>query len=201
MSEELSPAEQKLASELANLATDPDHATRGAIMRAVMQATYPEVSPHWLFRPWRLLAAVAAAVALLATGTVGAFAASRNAVPNSPAYQVRLTGENVRLALADQKDREQLRIDFADERFRQAHEIAHNDRADAQLLLRDGRRYLTQARDDLHALSPNEQEDVQNQLNHAQDAANQAESQVDQPLQPEPSPAVEPDQGSLQPSR
>ena len=54
MSEELSPAERKLASELAKLVTDPDDVTRRAIMRAVMHATYPDASARRLWRPWRL---------------------------------------------------------------------------------------------------------------------------------------------------
>ena len=184
MTDELSPTERKLASELGHLATDPDASTRISIMRAVMGATRAESAPRQLGWRWRFLAAAAAAVVLLSAGTVGAFAASSNALPKTPAYQIRLAGEEIRLTLADQRNREQLRIGFARDRFRQAQQIAHSDRADAQLLVDDGRGYLIQTRKDLGSVPSDEQGQVQNQLNQAEEDQNQTQNQIDQQGQP-----------------
>ena len=180
MSEEMSFSEQKLASELGHLAADLDSSTRKAIMRAVMAATLTEAAPRRLGWRGRFLAPVAGALVLLIAGTVGAFAASSNALPKTPAYQIRLAGEEIRLTLADPKGRQQLRIGFARDRFRQAQQIAHSDRADAQLLIDGGGGYLAQTRRDLGSLPPDEQGQVQSQLNQAEEDQNQTQSQVAQ---------------------
>lgn len=180
MSEELSVSEQKLASQLEHLATEPDSSTRKAIMRAVMSLTLAGAAPRRLGWRGRFLAPVAGALVLMIAGTVGAFAASSDALPKTPAYQVRLAGEEIRLAFADLKGREQLRIGFARDRFRQAQQIAHSDRADAQLLIDGGGGYLTLTRKDLGSLPADEQGQVQNQLDQAEEDQNQTQSQVDQ---------------------
>jgi hypothetical protein len=93
---------------------------------------------------------------------------------------IRVTGEDIRLALAGPKQRQDLRVGFARDRFQQAREIARTDRADARQLVSDGRGYLAQTRSELSSLSANEQGEVQNELDQAESDAADAENQVDQ---------------------
>jgi gas vesicle protein len=129
---------------------------------------------------WRPLTAVVAAVVLLAAGTVGAMAASSQALPTSPAYPLRYAGEGIRLAVASPVGREHLRIDFARDRFRQAKAVVRDNRADAKQLIADGSQYLDQTRRDLSSLSADQQGQVESEINQAGDDQKSAENQVDQ---------------------
>jgi hypothetical protein len=130
---------------------------------------------------WRLALVGLGAVALLALSSVGAVAASNDAVPSSPTYSLRVGGEQLRLALASPAGREQLLIDFANARTYQARAVLRQgDRSDAKGLLRDSRAYLEQAKKGLGSLAPNEQGQIQNQLNQAEAIEHQAELQLNQ---------------------
>jgi hypothetical protein len=175
---ELSAAEQELAGELAALGVNPSPGTHAAIMAAVRrsQTARPSVIGRW--RP--ALVGLSAA-ALLVLTSVGAVAASNDALPSSPTYSLRVGTEQVRIALSSPAGREQLRIDFANARTNQARAILRQgDRADAKGLLRDSRAYLDQAKKDLGSLSPSEQGQIQNQLNQAEANEHQAELQLNQ---------------------
>jgi hypothetical protein len=130
---------------------------------------------------WRLALVGLGATALLALSSVGAVAASVDAVPSSPTYTLRNVGEQARLALASPLGRETLRIDFANARINQARAILKQGRlADARALLHDSGAYLAQAKKDLGSLPPNEQGQIQNQLNQAEANEHQAEGQLNQ---------------------
>jgi hypothetical protein len=174
----LSASERELANQVSRLAVDPTSDRRAAIMRAVLVAQASKPSP--LGRPrWAL--AAAGAIALLLFGTIGVAAASTEALPSSPTYPVRGLVEHSRIYLAGPSGKEQLRIDFAKDRFAQAlSALMRSDRSDADLLLRDGRQYLDDARNGLGTVSAGEQGSVQNQLNQAQNDEHQAEDQLNQ---------------------
>ena len=176
MMDDLSPSEEQIARDLSALAADPSPASRSSIMQGVRAAR--RTAPSGM--RWRLLIAVAAAVLLLASGTVGAMAASSQALPNSPAYPLRFAGEGIRLAVASPVDREHLRIDFARDRFRQAKEVVRDNRADANQLIVDGREYLDQTRRDLSSLSADQQGQVESEINQAGEDQKSAESELDQ---------------------
>jgi len=174
--DELSPSEQEIARDLSALGADPSPASRESIMRGV-HAAAPRVRWHL---SWRLLTAVAAAALLLGASTIGAMAASSQALPHSPAYPLRFAGEGIRLAVANPADREHLRIDFARDRFHQAREVVRENRSDAKQLIVDGRDYLAQARRDLSSLSADEQGQVESEINQAGDDERSAEGQLNQ---------------------
>jgi gas vesicle protein len=179
MSDELSPDETRLTSELARLVDGPDEATRRSIMRAVLKARRgPHPTPFG--RRSRFLLALVAAVLVILLSATAALAASSHAVPTSPSYQLRLAGEDIRLMLARPKEGDELRIGFARDRFQQAREIAGSDHVNAKLLLTAGHDYLTQVRSTLRSLSSDEQGQVEGELNQAQDDENNAQNQVDQ---------------------
>jgi hypothetical protein len=176
--EGLSAAERQLGGELAGLGVKPSPEKRAAIMAAVRSSQ--EVRPSAV-RRWRLALVGFGAAALLALSSVGAVAASTDALPSSPTYSLRFVGEQARLALASPAGREQLRIDFANARINQARVILRQGSlADAKSLLRDSRGYLAQTKKDLASLPPNEQGAIQNQLNQAEANENQAELQLNQ---------------------
>lgn len=176
--EGLSAAEQRLAGELAALGVNPSPEKSAAIMAAVRRSQ--DVRPT-LVRRWRLALVAFGAAALLALSSVGAVAASNEALPSSPTYSLRFAGEQARLALASPAGREQLRIDFANARVNQARAILRQGaRTDARSLLRDSRGYLAQAKKDLGSLPANEQGQIQNQLNQAETNEHQAEAQLNQ---------------------
>lgn len=176
--EGLSSAEQRLAGELAALGVDPSPEKSAAIMAAVRRS---QDVPSTLVRRWRLALVAFGAAALLALSSVGAVAASNDALPSSPTYPLRLAGEQARLVLASPAGRERLRIDFANARASQARTILRQGaRTDAQSLLRDSRGYLAQAKKDLGSLPANEQGQIQNQLNQAEANEHQAEAQLNQ---------------------
>jgi hypothetical protein len=132
-------------------------------------------------RPWRPALIVFGAAALLALSSVGALAASTDALPSSPTYSLRFAGEQARLALASPAGRERLRIDFANARINQARAILkQGGLADAKSLLRDSRGYLEQTKKELAGVPPNEQGQIQNQLNQAEANEHQAELQLNQ---------------------
>ena len=176
--EGLSATEKRLAGELAALGVNPGPEKHAAIMAAVRRSQ--QAPPSAIVR-WRLGLVGLGAAALLALSSVGAVAASRDAVPSSPTYSLRFAGEQARLALASPVGREQLRIDFANARTNQARAILkQGGRADAKGLLRDSRGYLNQAKQDLGSLPANEQGQIQNQLNQAEANEDQAEFQLNQ---------------------
>ena len=176
--QDLSPDEQRLVAELASITEDPAPDRRALIVAAVRSAPS---QPHRLVRPWRLVIAAAAAIALLAASTIGAVAASADALPSSPNYSLRSFGEMVRLTLADPSTREQLRIAFAQSRISQARSVLRQgDRSNAKGLLHDSRDYLAETKQDISSLSSGEQGAVQNQLNQAEAQQNQAEVQLNQ---------------------
>jgi hypothetical protein len=133
-----------------------------------------------VLRPWRLAAAALAAALVVITGTVGVLAASSQALPDSPAYALRTAGEQIRLVVASPVGREQLRIQFARDRFHQAEEVVQADRSDARRLIDDGSGYLDQTRRDLPSLSVGEQGQLANQLNQAGQDQKAAEDQLNQ---------------------
>jgi hypothetical protein len=180
MMDELSQSEQETARELSALAEDPSAASRASIMRGV-RAALPTAAPsaRWHLS-WRLVMAVAAAALLLVGSTIGAMAASSQALPHSPAYPLRFAGEGIRLAVASPADREHLRIDFARDRFHQAGDVVRENRSDAKQLIVDGRDYLAQARRDLSSLSAGEQGQVESEINQAGDDERSAEGQLTQ---------------------
>jgi hypothetical protein len=176
--EGLSAAERQLGSELAGLGVSPGPEKRAAIMAAVRRSQ--DVRPS-VVRRWRLALVGFGAAALLALSSVGAVAASTDALPSSPTYSLRFVGEQARLALASPAGREQLRLDFANARINQARAILRQGSlADAKSLLRDSRGYLAQTKKDLAGLPPNEQAAIQNRLNQAEANENQAELQLNQ---------------------
>jgi uncharacterized protein DUF5667 len=178
VSDDLSPAEQKLANELSGLAVDPSPAAQEAIMRSVRTAVR-SVKRRWRLG-WRVTAAAVAAILILITGTVGVLAATSEALPHSPAYSLRLMGEQIRIAIASPVGREQLRIQFARDRFQQAGQVVQNNRSDARRLVDDGHSYLVQTQRDLPSLSAGEQGQVQNQLNQAGQDEQAAQNQLNQ---------------------
>jgi hypothetical protein len=180
MIDELSTAEQEIADRLWTLAADPGRETRDSIMqrvRAASHVTAPRLQQH--LRPRIALVGILAA-ALLVVSSVGAVAASSQALPDSPAYTLRFTGEQVRLAVASPIGREDLRIQFARDRFHQAQEVLSESRSDAKRLIQDGGDYLVQARHDLSSLSAGEQGQVETQLNQAGADRAAAENQLNQ---------------------
>ena len=180
MTDDLSPAQRELAGELSKLASDPSPATAGSIMRAVRTAVRAEVPvKRWRLR-WRFAGVMLAALLILVTGSVGAVAASSQALPNSPAYTLRYFGEDVRLVVASPVGREQLRIQFARDRFTQAKQVVRDNRADAKRLVADGSDYLNQAQRELPSLSADEQGQVESELNQAGREETAAQDQVNQ---------------------
>ena len=176
--EGLSAAERRLAGELAALAVNPSPEKRAAIMAAMRRSQ--DVRPS-VVRRWRLALVGFGAAALLALSSVGAIAASNDALPSSPTYSLRFAGEQARLALASPVGRERLRIDFANARINQARAILRQGAlADAKSLLRDSRGYLAQTKKDLGSLPANEQGQIQNQLYQAEANEHQAELQLNQ---------------------
>jgi hypothetical protein len=180
MSDDLTPVEQELAQRLSGLGADPSPATQASIMRAVRAARPAEATRQRFQFRWRLPVAVAAAFVLVFTATVGVLAASSEALPHSPAYTLRLVGEEVRLAVAGPVGREQLQIQFARDRFLQAGQVVHDNHSDATRLVDDGGIYLDRARRNLPSLTANQQGQVQNQLNQAGQDQQAAEQQLNQ---------------------
>lgn len=180
VNDDLSPAEQDLARELSGLAIDPSPAARESIMRAVSAARVAEPkAPRWRLR-WRVMTAAVAAVLVLITGTVGVLAASSQALPDSPAYSLREAGEQIRIAFASTVGQEELRIQFARERFRQVPAVVHRSRSEAMRLINDGSNYLDQTRSDLPSLSAREQGEVESQLNQAGQDQQGAQDELNQ---------------------
>jgi hypothetical protein len=176
--QDLSAAERQLAVELAGLTQVPSAERRAVIMAAVRNAPGPR---RQVFRPRRMAIAAAAAVCLLAVSSVGAVAASADALPSSPTYSLRSFGELVRLTFAVPSAREQLRLAFAQSRICQARAVLQQgDRSDAKGLLRDSRQYLAQTKQDIGNLSSGEQGEVQNQINQTEVQQSQAEAQLNQ---------------------
>jgi hypothetical protein len=180
MTDELSPAEQDLAAELSNLASDPSTTARAEIMHAVVAAARPTDRVRRLPWAWRTAVAVPLALIMVLATTVFAFAASSTALPDSPAYGIRSAGEHVRLTILGPTDRELLRIAFAREHFRQAQDVVHRNRSDASQLLSDGRAYLDDARNQLPSVPAGEQGQVENELDQAGQEQTQTENQVGQ---------------------
>lgn len=176
--EGLSASERLLAGELARLGVNPSPEKHAAIMAAVRKSQ--DVRPA-VFGRWRLALVGLGAAAILMATSVGAVAASNEALPSSPTYSVRVAVEQVRLALASPSGREQLRIAFANSRTNQARAILRQgDRSNAKGLLHDSRDYLDQTKKELTTLPAGEQGQIQNQLNQAEANQQQAEKQLNQ---------------------
>jgi hypothetical protein len=173
----LSASERRLVSLLSELADDPSPQSQAAIMAAVSKATRGR--PIGIAR-WRPAIAGLAAAAAIVGSTVGV-AASGEALPNSPAYPVRVAVERVWLTVSGPTDREHLRLTFANARISQAKsQLSQGDRANAESLLRDSRSYLNDAKNDLGGVPANEQGQIQNQLNQTQADEQQSETQLNQ---------------------
>lgn len=176
--QDLSPDERRLAAELEGLAVSPTPDRRANIMAAVRAAQPPGRS---VIGRWRVLLAVVGAAAILMASTVGAVASSGDALPNNPNYSLRVFGEQVRIALSDPTNRERLRIAFAKTRIAQAQAILlRGDVSNAKGLLRDSQQYLAQARKDVSNLPPNEQGEIENELNQAEAQEHETESHLEQ---------------------
>jgi len=176
--EGLSESERSLASALSGLATDASPQRQAAIMSAVRRETGRR--PSVLGR-WRPVLAGLAAAAVLGGTTLGVFAASSDALPSSPAYPLRLGVEHIRLTVAGPADREHLRISFADARISQAKaQLSQGDRNNADVLLRDSRTYLSEAKSDIGTVPADEQGQIQSQLNQTQADEQQSETQLSQ---------------------
>jgi hypothetical protein len=174
----LSTGERQLAAQLSELGVSPSPEQRTAIMAAVRRSQDPV--PTVIGR-WRLTLVGLGVAAILLVSSVGAVAASNDAVPSSRTYSVRIAVEQVRLALASPAGREQLRIAFANARTDQARIVLRQgDRPNAKGLLHDSRAYLDQTKKDLGALPSGEQGQIQNQLNQAEANERQAEKQLNQ---------------------
>ena len=180
MNDDLSPSEQNLAGELSRLAVDPSRATSESIMRAVSAARLVDTRRPRRQLRWRVMTAAVAAALVLFTGTVGVLAASSQALPDSPGYSLRGVGEQIRITFASPVGREELRIQFARDRFRQVPATVHLSRSDAMRLINDGRSYLDQTRGDLPSLSADEQGQVQNQLDQAGQDEQAAQGELNQ---------------------
>ena len=177
-SEGLSASERQLVAELSDLGVSPRPEQHAAIMAAVRRSQ--DVRPSVIGR-WRLALVGLGAAAILIASSVGAVAASNDALPSSPTYSVRVAVEQVRLTLASPAGREQLRIAFANARIDQARAILRQgDRSNAEGLLHDSRGYLDQTKKDLGNLPAGEQGQIQNQLNQAEANEQQAEKQLNQ---------------------
>ena len=180
MTDDLSPTEQDLARELSGLAVDPSPAARESIMRAVSAARHAEPKAAARRLRWRVMTAAVAAVVVLITGTIGVLAASSQALPDSPAYSLRGAGEQIRITFANRVGQEELRIQFARDRFQQVPAVVHRSRSAAVRLITDGGNYLDGARRDLPSLTADQQGQVQNQLNQAGQDQQAAEQQLNQ---------------------
>lgn len=176
--QDLSADERRLAADLGRLAVSPSPARRASIMSAVRSA---QPSGRRVMGPWRLVLAGLVAAAILMASTVGAVASSGDSVPSSPNYSLRVFGEQVRLSLADPTTREHLRIAFAKSRIGQAQKIlARGDISNAKGLLKDSQQYLAQARKDIGNVPPNEQGEIENELNQADAQERETESRLEQ---------------------
>jgi hypothetical protein len=155
MQPEPTPDELALAPGIAMLAQDPSEAARARIMAAVRSAPMPATaSPRRTAAGgrWRLALVGFGAAGLLVVASVGALAASSDALPNSPAYRLRLFEENLRVAVADPRQQSRLHLQFAAEKVRQAKEqIRLGDATVAAELLSDTRHDLSQAETELRA--------------------------------------------------
>jgi len=89
-------------------------------------------------------------------------------------------GEQIRITLASPVGREELRIQFARERYHQVPAMLPRSRSDAMRLIEDGNHYLDQTRRDLPALSAGEQGQIENQLNQAGQDQQGAQGEVNQ---------------------
>lgn len=175
---EMTVEERNLATELAGLVDDPSAARRARILKAVHAAPSPRRAG---ISAWRVAIALAAALAVVAVSSVGAIAASGDALPSSPSYGLRSFGEHVRLAFANPSTREQLRLSFAQSRIAQAQSaLVHGDRSNARGLLHDSAQYLADTRQDIGQLGSDEQGHVENQLNEEESQQNHAEGQLNQ---------------------
>jgi hypothetical protein len=155
MQPEPTPDELALAPRIAMLAQDPSGAARARIMAAVRSAPMPATaSPRRAAAGgrWRLALVGFGTAGLLVVASVGALAASSDALPNSPAYKLRLFEESLRVAVADPRQQSRLHLQFAAEKVRQAKEqIRLGDATVAAELLSDTRHDLSQAETELQA--------------------------------------------------
>jgi hypothetical protein len=152
---EPNPDEMALGARIAELAQDPSDGARARIMAAVRNAPTPATATRRRIAGgsrWRPVLVGFGTAALLLFASVGALAASSDALPNSPAYKLRLFEENVRVAVADPREKPRLHLQFAAERVRQAKEqIRRGGARVAAELLSDCKHDLAEAEAELLA--------------------------------------------------
>jgi hypothetical protein len=148
------PEDQALAARIAHLAQEPSVEARARIMAAVRSTPMPATAPRSRFasgRRWRVALVGLGTTALLLGASAGALAASSDALPSSPAYGLRRFEENLRVAVADQREQPRLRLEFAAEKLRQAKALTgRGDVNDASRLLVDCQHDLQDAQHELH---------------------------------------------------
>jgi gas vesicle protein len=149
--------ELHLGARIANLAQDPSAEARARIMAAVRSTPLPATPPRrriGMGHRWRTALVGFGASGLLFGATAGALAASSDALPSSPAYGLRRVEENLRVAVANQREQPRLRLQFAAEKLGQAKAQARRgDVSDAAKLLSDCKNDLEQARAELQEVS------------------------------------------------
>jgi hypothetical protein len=150
------PDDVRLGARIANLAEEPSAAARARIMAAVRGAPMPASAPRRrvaLGRRWRLALVGFGTTGILVAASAGALAASSDALPNSPTYELRHVEENLRVAVASQREQPRLRLQFAAEKLRQAKaQIRNGDAGNAARLVSDSRHDLQDAEAELKDL-------------------------------------------------
>jgi hypothetical protein len=200
--DDLSQAQRDVAEQLSQLAADPGDSARMRIMAAVRRApgrlTVGQRRVLWA-RGWRLALVATAAFAAIVGGASGAMAASSESLPSSPAYTLRLAGENVRLLVTlDRAAKIKLQAAFVADRLRQAREaVSRVSPQVAKELLRDAHAYLADAQRATAELSADERSQAEptvgdltvQELNVESDAAEEERTGVaPSPVRPGESP-------------
>lgn len=207
MDDERSPEEATLVEQLQALAQDPSTDARARIMAAVRQAPRLQAEarrrPAWLVVPrFRLALALATGLLTLIVGSTGALAASSEALPDSPAYGLRLVGERIRIDVAGPGQRVNLSQRFAADRLRQARDQLRIARAAlAAKLVADSRAYLQEAQADLVDLpEPQQTEDAAEDVRLEHEAADTEAAVAVENGGPPAQPALATPNQSIEPS-
>jgi hypothetical protein len=178
------PEDLALGARITHLAQDPSDDARARIMAAVRSAPMPATAARGrvaMGSRWRLGLVGLGATGLLLVASAGALAASSDALPSSPAYGLRRFQENLRVAVASQRQQPRLRLEFAEEKLNQAKAlVVQGDVSDATRLLEDSQHDLQDANAELQDLhDPAEALGLANEEAKVQaDVANQ-QGQVD----------------------
>lgn len=181
LEDELATEDLELAARLFGLRRNPSTEARARIIAAVRSAAGPAITvPH---RPaWRRRTATMAmgVTAVLAGSSVAAFAATADATPGSPAYAVRVAGEDLRLAVADPRGKEYLRSQFAQGRLRQFGRPGAGGHEAGLTLLRDAKTYLEQAAKGIKTVSGDEREQIDAEIHNLQREEQRDEGQINE---------------------